>query len=241
LYEEVKAGRVAQLPEAFSDPKIQELQKKLSELEVSAAQLDVKYGQDNPRVLEVKQEMAVLHAQADASRIQLEARLKAEYDRAVGDEESLNHALERTKAEAVQENQDSIQYGILKQEVDTAKQLYVDFLQKTSQANVQVAEQHNNMRVIEPAQIPGLPGGPQRLRSILIGMFLSLLGGLGIAFVLERFDNTIKTAEDVNRYAQLPALGVIPSIDARAPRKISAYRRARAIAGAPAAADIQDP
>src|SRR5262249_17404204 len=134
LYQEVKAGRVAQLPDAFSDPKIQELQKKLSELEVSAAQLDVKYGPDNHRVIELKQEIAVLQAQVDASRSQLEARLKAEYDRAVRDEESLNRALERTKAEAVQENQDSIQYGILKQEVDTAKQLYVDFLQKTSQA-----------------------------------------------------------------------------------------------------------
>src|SRR5215471_17109298 len=71
LYQEVKAGRVAQLPDAFSDPKIQELQKKLSELEVSAAQLDVKYGPDNPRVIEVKQEMAVLQAQVDASRSQL--------------------------------------------------------------------------------------------------------------------------------------------------------------------------
>ena len=241
LYEEVKAGRVAQLPEAFSDPKIQELQKKLNELEVSRAQLDVKYGPDNPRVVEVKQQMAVLQGQLDASRGQLEGRLKADYERAVRDEALLNGAMEHTKSEAVQENQDSIQYGMLKSEVETAKQLYVDFLQKTSQANVQVAEQHNNMRVIEPAQVPSSPVGPQRLRSIMIGLFLSLLGGLGVAFVLERFDNTIKTVEDVNRYAQLPALGVIPAIDSRSPRKFNPYRKAKAIGSGPAAARVQDP
>jgi capsular exopolysaccharide synthesis family protein len=185
--------------------------------------------------------MGVLQEQIDASRSQLEARLKADYDRAIRDEALLNSAMERTKSEAVRENQDSIQYGILKSEVETAKQLYVDFLQKTSQANVQVAEQHNNMRVIEPAQVPSSPVGPQRVRSIMIGLFLSLLGGLGLAFVLERLDNTIKTVEDVNRYAQLPALGIIPAIDSRAPRKFSGYGKARAIGSGPDGARVRDP
>jgi polysaccharide biosynthesis transport protein len=35
---------------------------------------------------------------------------------------------------------------------------------------------------------------------------------LGLAFFLEYLDNTIKTVEDVERFAQLPALGVIPAI-----------------------------
>src|SRR5262249_36800133 len=41
LYQEVKAGRVAQLPDAFSDPKISALQAKLGELTVQASELDV--------------------------------------------------------------------------------------------------------------------------------------------------------------------------------------------------------
>ena len=65
LYQEVKAGRVAQLPEAFSDPKISALQAKLGELSVQASELDVKYGPKNQRVVEVKQQIAAIQAQID--------------------------------------------------------------------------------------------------------------------------------------------------------------------------------
>jgi capsular exopolysaccharide synthesis family protein len=47
-----------------------------------------------------------------------------------------------------------------------------------------------------------------------MGFVLSLAASLGQAFVLERFDNTIKSISDVSRYVQLPTLGVIPAIEA---------------------------
>ena len=47
---------------------------------------------------------------------------------------------------------------------------------------------------------------------ILAGFFFSLAGGIGLALFLEYLDNTIKSLEDVERYAQLPTLGVIPAI-----------------------------
>src|SRR5499427_1874057 len=225
LYEEVKAGRLDRLPEAFSDARTTELQKRAGDLSVQLAQLDVKYGPDNPKVVEVKQELAAIEEQLNGSRTQLEAKLKADYERAVRDEKSLKAALEDAKAEAVQQNTANIQFNILKQDVETAKQLYTDFLQKTNQAQVQLAEQHNNMRIIEPAQVPTAPVGPNRLRTIAMGWFLSLVGGIGLAFLLEHLDNTIKTVEDVNRYAGLPALGIIPAISARQPRKLLSGRK----------------
>ncbi|HWC77876.1 MAG TPA: polysaccharide biosynthesis tyrosine autokinase [Blastocatellia bacterium] len=221
LYEEVKAGRVNQLPEAFADAKIGEYEKKLAELAVRRAQLDLKYGEDNPQVKEVNEQIAVLEMQIRGSRKSLEEKLKAEYDRAARDEQTLKGALERAKSEAVNQNQASIQFSILKQNVDTAKALYVDFLQRYNQSKIEVAQQHNNLRIIEPAQTPTSPIGPQRTRTILVGLLLSLAAGVGLAFFLEYLDNTIKTVEDVNRYAQLPALSVIPAIAGNTAKRIS--------------------
>jgi capsular exopolysaccharide synthesis family protein len=212
LYEEVKQGRVAQLPEAFVDPRILELQKKLGELSISSAQLSAEYGPQNPRVLEVNQQVAAIQEQLTGGRKGLEDKLKAEYERAVRDEKSFNAAFDQAKQEAVQQNQAAIQYNILKQDVDTSRSLYTDFLQKTNQTNLQVAEQHNNVRVIEPADVPSGPIGPNRPRTILIAFLLSLAAGVGLVFFLEYLDNTVKTSEDVMRYAQLPVLGVIPTI-----------------------------
>ncbi|HXG65726.1 MAG TPA: polysaccharide biosynthesis tyrosine autokinase, partial [Blastocatellia bacterium] len=215
LYAQVKQGRVAQVPEAFADPKTAALRAKLGELAVEAAELDVKFGPKNPRVIAVRQQMAALEEQINANRATLEAKIQADYERAVRDEQSLKAALERAKSEAVKQNQDAIQYSILMQEVETAKSLYKDFLNKHSQAEIQRAEQHSNIKVVEPARTPKGPIGPRRFRSIMIALFLSLTAGIGLAFALEYFDNTIKSVEDVGRYAQLPALGVIPAVAGR--------------------------
>ena len=212
LYQEVKAGRVAQLPEAFSDPKISALQARLGELTLKASELDVKYGPKNQRVVEVQQQIGATQAQIEDGRKSLEEKLKADFDRSARDEASLKLALERAKGEAVQQNQATIQLNILQQKVATAKDLYTQFLQKTSQAKIESAEQHNNLRLVDPARVPGAPISPNRLRTIMIGLLVSLLAGAVLALLLEYLDNTVKSVEDVARYAQLPALSVIPAI-----------------------------
>ena len=241
LYEQVKAGHLSELPEAYADPRAAELEKRMGELTVSLAQLNVKYGPDNPRLAEVKQQISALQQQLDTSRTRLEAKLKADYERAVTDENALKSALDNAKADAVQQNEAAIQLNILKQRVDTSKQLYTDFLQKESQAKVQVAEQHNNMRVIESADTPSRPVGPDRLKAIMISLFLSLAAGLGLAFFLEHLDNTIKTVEDVNKYAQLPALGVIPAITGAGARKLLYRKRTQETGSAQSLAKAGSP
>ena len=212
LYEEVKQGRVAKLPAAYGDPRISELQKKLSDLSIQAVTLDVTYGPEHEKVREIKQQMSVVQEQIEESRKALESKMRVDYERAERDQKLLATALEQAKGEAVQQDQAAIQYSILKQDVDTANSLYTEFLHKTSQADLERAQQQNNISIIQPAQIPRSPEGPNPALLILLASILSLAGGVGIAFVLERFDTSIKNVGDVNRYAQLPTLGVIPSI-----------------------------
>ena len=213
LYEEVKQGRVAKLPEAFGDARTSELHKKLNDLAMTAAQLGVTYGPEHENVKAVQQQMLVLQEQLQESRTALEEKLKSDYERAERDDRTLKTALEQAKADAVQQDQAGIQYSILKQDVDTANSLYTEFLHKTNQANLEVAQQKNNINVIQPAQVPRAPGGPSPALAIIIALALSLAGSVGLSFVLERFDTTIKSVRDVNRYTQLPTLGVIPAIN----------------------------
>jgi capsular exopolysaccharide synthesis family protein len=224
LYESIKSGG-AQLSEASTDPEINSLQKQLHDLQTSAAQLGVKYGPKNPRLIEIQQQIAAVEGQIKSSHEGLEERLKADYDRALQDERSLKAVLATVKAEAVNENQANIRYSLLRQDVDTARSLYTDFLQKTSQAKLRVAEQDKNMRIVESAQVPLSPVGPSRLLIIFVAFIGSLTGGIGLVLLLERLDNTINNIEDVNRYVQLPALGVIPAVARPSRRFFSAKER----------------
>ena len=222
LYEEVKAGRVSQLPESFADPRMAELQKKLGDLEATYSQLNVTFGPKHPRVIETTEQIATIKRQLEDSRKSLEAKLKADYERSIRDEGSLDGALSIAKSEAAQQNQAGIQFNILKKNVDIANSLYTEFLQKTNQAKIQEHEQHSDTKMIDPPQVPVSPIAPNRLRTILIGFAVSLLAGIGLALFLEYLDNTVKTVEDVSRYAQLPALSVIPAIKGRRPRALTA-------------------
>src|SRR5215471_9291417 len=226
LYEELTAGRVAQLPETYLDTRQGTLRGKLADLQGQAAELAVKYGPKNPKLIEVNQQITIIQQQIDEGMQALEEKLKGEYNRSVADEKSLSSALDEAKFAAERENQDAIQFSILKQEVETAKSLYTDFLQKTNQANLQVAEQHPGMHVIQPALVPKTPVGPRRTANTLIAFVLSLGAGIGLVFFLEYLDNTIKSVEDVSRYIQLPALGVIPAIATSAPRRLLSKSKA---------------
>jgi succinoglycan biosynthesis transport protein ExoP len=225
LFEDVQRGRLEQVPEVFSDQKSNQLLAELGRLRVEEAELSVRYGPENPQLQQVQSKIRTLSSQVGEARSSLESRLRADYERAVRDERSLQQALERAKGEAVNENQASIQYHILIQEVETAKSLYNDFLQKTKQAELQLAEQYNNLRVVEPATIPDSPVGPQRLRTILIGLLVSLIGALGVAFFLEYLDNTVRSVDDIGRLVQLPTLAVIPSITTITPKALAERRR----------------
>jgi succinoglycan biosynthesis transport protein ExoP len=243
LFDEVKQGRVTKNPEAYADllfktsPKLVELQKQLGDLQTQSAELSNKYGPDNPKVKEVELKIAAINGQLTESSTSLEEKLKIEYERAVRVESDLKNALDRAKGEATQQNQASIQYNILKQEVDTNNKLYQDFLQKTNQAEAQKVEQQNNLLIIEEAQIPNSPVGPRRMFTILVGFMLSAGAGVGLAFFLEYLDNTIKTVEDVSRYAQLPALSVIPAVAGSTHRKLSSKSK-KAIGAAAAASGL---
>jgi succinoglycan biosynthesis transport protein ExoP len=212
MFEEVQQGRGAHLPEAFTDTRITDLQKRLNELSVSAVQLGVNYGPDNPNLQEVQQQMAKIQEQIDASSARLEEKVKSDYAFAYRQSQSLKAALDAAKAEAVNQDQAAVQYNLLKQDASTARSLYDEFLHKANQANLEVAQQSNNVNIIKPARVPRSTDGLNKTMSIAVGFLASIAAGIGLAFGLELMDKTVKNVGEVSRYTQLPTLGVIPSI-----------------------------
>lgn len=59
---------------------------------------------------------------------------------------------------------------------------------------------------------PGTLHQPKTRVNVMAGGILGLLIGLVIAFVMEYLDDTIKDAEDVQRYVELPVVGSIPTM-----------------------------
>lgn len=57
------------------------------------------------------------------------------------------------------------------------------------------------------------PIKPKPLLNIAIAMVVGLMAGVGVAFLLEYFDNTIKDEQEIEKLLGLPVLGVIATMD----------------------------
>jgi len=78
-----------------------------------------------------------------------------------------------------------------------------------------LAELHNgNVEIAQAATPPTSPSSPKVSRNTVLGAVLGLLLGLGIAFLLERFDRRIREPKDLEKVYGLPLLGVVPESSA---------------------------
>ncbi|MBW9145240.1 capsular biosynthesis protein [Clostridium sp. CM027] len=70
------------------------------------------------------------------------------------------------------------------------------------------------IQVMDKANMPTNPISPNKVRNMAIGFLIGLIISVGLVFILEYSDNTIKTESDVEIYIGLPILGVIPKMTA---------------------------
>jgi capsular exopolysaccharide synthesis family protein len=64
--------------------------------------------------------------------------------------------------------------------------------------------------MVDSARVPLSPSSPDIPRNLAIGLILGLCGGVGLAFLLESLDNTVRTPEQAEIASGLPSLGVVP-------------------------------
>jgi capsular polysaccharide biosynthesis protein len=71
------------------------------------------------------------------------------------------------------------------------------------------------------------PIKPRPLLNVAIALVVGLMVGVGVAFLLDYFNNSIKNEQDVEKLLGLPILGVIAVIDDQKMEEISSRRAAR--------------
>jgi capsular exopolysaccharide synthesis family protein len=204
----------------FLDKQLVELKRKVQESEEALN----KYVQQNKIVTlsDIEQKTQGLLDNLKRERLALETELadnlkryKEKHPKII----SLQAQLEDTKNKIEEEtnlllelNQKMVQYNILKREVDSNQQIYVSMLSMAKETGVSEKLEVSSIYVIDAARPPSVPFKPQTKRDVLLSVVIAIFCGLGFAFILEYLDASIRTAEDVRIYLDLPFLGYVPSV-----------------------------
>ena len=205
---------------------VNEIESKLADLRQKRAQLMVDATEEAPEVKEVDQQIAELDRQAKDMRSRKSStiltNLETVYRQTLAREQELRKSFEKQRGETLTQNEAAINYRIIQQEIETNKTLLDNLLQRSKENDVIMASKPNNISVVDYAITPDGPIGPNRTRTVLIALFLSLGMGVGFALLLEYLDDTVHSTEEVERLLHLPALAVIPSALGTAKRRLLA-------------------
>jgi len=84
--------------------------------------------------------------------------------------------------------------------------------QEFSKAIIEI-KKVDSVSIVDTAVIPDKPIKPKKALNVLIALVVGLMASVGLVFLLEYLDNTVKTSSDVEKLLGIPVLGVIPNYE----------------------------
>ncbi|MGB8593545.1 MAG: polysaccharide biosynthesis tyrosine autokinase [Candidatus Acidiferrales bacterium] len=212
VYQIAKSGDVDQLPDVRNSAYVSELMKRKEDLEEQYEEATAQFGPNFPRVQRLERQKKDVEDALGRAEERIIASIEADYKTARERVDLLTVSLQKQKGEADDKAEKLIQYQILVHDAESNKQLYDGLLQKLKEAGITAGLKSSNIRIVDPALVPTYPARPQKARNILLAFLVGLVGGVGLAFLREYLDNTVKSPDDVERLAGLPSLAVVPSV-----------------------------
>jgi polysaccharide biosynthesis transport protein len=189
---------------------LDKLREQQATLGIQVAELSSQFGPSYPKVVQLNNQLKEIDRQLQSEINKAVDHLKGEYLAALQRENMLRDSFEKQKQEANKLNESAIEYTLLKRDVESNRTLYEGLLEKLKEAGVTAGLRSNNFRIINAARVPTAPSEPNIPRNLTFALALGVISGVGLAFLLENMDNTVRTPEQAQAISGLPSLGMIP-------------------------------
>jgi tyrosine-protein kinase Etk/Wzc len=189
----------------MDDPVVSSMAEKLATLEVEKRRLLVDLTEMHPDVRAVQGQIMQIQDKLLSTYQQLLSGLSKQSDTVRGD-------LQRYEARVRQLPAAERDLARLTRRSTVNAEIYTFLLQKHEEARLARAATIGNVNIIDPAIVPDRPVKPQKAKNLLLGLIVGCMAGIGLAFLLEYLDDSIKDGELAKREVGVPLLSVIPYI-----------------------------
>lgn len=208
------AGNAELTAKAEPNALIDKLNAQEASLKTQYAQATVQMGPSNPKVQELSNQITQTQEEITSELKKMSDRAQSQFSEAGVREKMLRAAVEEQKQQANKLSETAIEYSLLKRDAESNRALYEGLLQKLKEAGVSAGMRSSNIEVVDVADVPVVPVEPNIPRNLAIAILLGLVGGVGLAFVQEKLDQTVRSFHGLQAVSSLPQLGIIPLVSA---------------------------
>ncbi|MBV8811430.1 MAG: polysaccharide biosynthesis tyrosine autokinase [Acidobacteriaceae bacterium] len=201
------------VPEVLDDANLRAMESTLTDLRRQQADMEVTFKPDYTKAKRIHAEIESLDAAINARRAAIVDRVDNELQESERREQLLANAYARQTRAVTDDSERSIQYDMLKHDVDTNRQIYQTMLQRVKESSIASAMKATNVRVIDPAKAPTHPYKPKLPLNSTAGMMFGFIIGAGIIIVRTRTDASVQNPGEAEMLLGIPELGVIPAAE----------------------------
>ena len=216
-----EAENLLGIPALLADEGVRGAQTAQATAQRTVAELEKRYGSSHPKMLAAQSELADATKNLNNQVRTVVESIRKRYEAAKSEETAVEAALNRARLQYQQTGRKESKLETLQRAVDTNRQLYDLFFKRLSETSATGDLAAARARIVEHAMVPRMPVKPNKRLIVSIAVLLTLLFGVGVAFLLASLDNTVKSSRDVEEKLKRPLLSIVPLLKTQALRTAS--------------------
>jgi exopolysaccharide transport family protein len=199
---------------AISSETIIRLRTQYAEIAKNEAELSSKYGPRHPAVANVHAQLRDTQRLINDEIQRILQGTKHDYEVARSREASLQQSLDRLQGVSTSSGSAQVHLHELQREAEANRTLYESYLARYKETTAQQSLDLPDSHVVTTASAPVAPSWPKT--SFIVGLALTIGLGIGcvVAFLADYLDPRVKTLEQAEQIAGVPALAALPLISA---------------------------
>lgn len=186
------------------------LREEFIQQEAKLGSLRTVFAKNHPQYQAEEKKLKGLQSRLNGEVQRVLKSVKADYEVTKRAENLLQEEIGYQKNKVISLQDHLVRHHILKRDMQTNQQLFDALLVRMKEASVASTMVASNAALIQPADLPKYPFKPNKAKNLTLAMLIGLIGGIGLAFLVEHLDNSIKSTEEMERICQIPSLGVVP-------------------------------
>ncbi len=198
------------LPKVINNDMIGNLKTEYHRLNIELSKQSRKFKPRHPIIVALKSQIEDIKERLTEEVQKILKSVEIEYRINKTNEESIQRNLESLKRESMQLSQQAVQYGVLKREAQSNSQMYSALLGNLKKVDITSSMTPNNIRIVDKAKAPKGPASPNKRKRILNGILMGLALGIGLCFLTEYMDDTVKDEKDLQVHLNGNLLGMTP-------------------------------